>query len=92
MLTQLRAVNDISLGILQDARRSHDHGMALRAIDRVCREIQLRVRLEPEEQQQAVNPLCTAEWIAARGVILKTLEAFPDARQAMVAALGTVEP
>src|SRR4051794_1704403 len=45
VLKQLRAINGATLNILSEARREGDHNTALKAIDRVQRQIELQAKL-----------------------------------------------
>jgi hypothetical protein len=52
VVQQLKAINSASLSVLADARKSGDGELALKAIDRVLRQIQLQAQLLGELAEQ----------------------------------------
>ena len=75
---------------LDEARRAKDHALALKAITRAERQLELQARLLGELQDgQAVNILLASpEWLTLRTGILRALQPYPDARLAVAEALG----
>jgi hypothetical protein len=55
VLQQLKAINTSSLAILKDARDGKQHGIALQAIDRVHRQIELQAKLLGDLQQEGTT-------------------------------------
>jgi hypothetical protein len=92
VVKQLKAINGTALSILSDARKSGDNELALRAMDRVHRQIELQAKLLGEiDDRPQVNILVAPEWLAVRAALMQALVPFPDARAAAAAALVTVD-
>jgi hypothetical protein len=92
VVAQLRAINNSTLHILREAREAKQHGIALQAIDRVQRQIELQAKLIGDlDDRPVVNVLISAEWLQVRAVLLAALAPYPEARHAVAAALRTVE-
>lgn len=93
VLAQLKAINGAALSVLRDARAVHDGDLALKAIDRIYRQIELQAKLLGElDERPTVNILVAPEWITTRAVLMDALAPWPDARAAAgdrLAALGT---
>jgi hypothetical protein len=78
---QLRAINAVSLNILDEARRSNNPAIALKAIDRVQRQIELQAKLLGElDDRPHVDIVLTPEWLTARATLLAALAPYPEAR------------
>lgn len=89
---QLRAINGASLTILKEARDARDGDLALKAIDRIQKQIELQAKLIGELQQEgATNIVIAPEWLEVRTMILTTLADHPEARQAVAGALIALE-
>ena len=89
VVKQLRDINAATLAILEDARDTHQSALALKAVDRVQKQIELQAKLLGELQDgQTVNVLVAPEWVSLRATILVALVPFPDASQAVVKALN----
>jgi len=85
---QLRAINAATLSVLKEAREARDGDLALKAIDRVQKQIELQAKLIGElDERPQVNVTITTEWIEIRAVIVTALEDHPSARLAVVEAL-----
>lgn len=88
VVKQLKAINAVSMTILREARDAKEGDLALRAIDRIHRQIELQAKLLGDlDDRPQVNVLVTPEWLALRGRILAALAPFPAARLALVEAL-----
>src|SRR5215207_9965376 len=88
VVQQLKAINVAALHVLKEARTAGDGALALKAIDRIQRQIELQAKLLGELQDGAtVNVLISPEWIAVRSALMTTLTRFPDARLAVVESL-----
>jgi hypothetical protein len=88
VVKQLKAINGAALAILHEARATHDHEIALKAIDRVQRQLELQAKLLGAiDERPQVNVLLTPEWAMTRAALMAALAAFPDARLAVVSAL-----
>ncbi len=89
VLQQLRTINGAALTVLRDARTASDGELALKAIDRILKQIELQAKLLGElDERPVVNVLISPEWLALRGRIVATLGAFPDARVALAEVLS----
>ncbi len=89
VVAQLKAINQASLAVLKDARDQRDGDLALKAIDRIQRQIELQAKLLGElDDRPQVNVLIAPEWLELRVQILTALESFPEARQAVIGAIS----
>ena len=89
---QLRTINNITLHVLKEARDAKDHDIALKAIDRVQRQIELQAKLLGELQQEGTtNIMVNAEWIEVRALLMHALGDFPEARASVAAVLLEME-
>lgn len=93
IVAQLKAINGAALTVLGEARRSGNGELALKAIDRIQRQIELQAKLLGElDERPQVNVLVAApEWLAVRGAIFTALTAYPEARAAVAHALAAGE-
>ena len=89
VVQQLKAINGASMAILVEARRAQDGELALKAVDRIQRQIELQAKLLGElDERPQVNVLVMPEWLALRARVLAALAAFPEARIAVAEALN----
>jgi hypothetical protein len=92
VLTQLKVINGAALQILSEARKSGDGELALKAIDRIHKQIELQARLLGELDDRAqINVLLAPEWLHIRAVVLTALEGHPEAKRAVAGSLATLE-
>ena len=85
---QLRTINSVSLSILSEARDAGEPDTALRAIDRIQKQIELQAKLIGDLQQEGTTSiLISAEWLELRAVIVTALEPYSDARGAVLRAI-----
>jgi hypothetical protein len=92
VVAQLKAINSASLQVLADARRAGDGELALKAVDRVFRQIELQAKLLGElDDRPVVNVLLAPEWLQLRGALLSALTPYADARMAVAGALASLE-
>ena len=92
ILAQLKAINAASVAILAEARRMGDPDTALKAVDRIQRQIELQAKLLGElDDRPQINVLISGEWLAVRSALLEALQPFPDARSAVSARLVALE-
>ena len=92
VLGQLRAINAATLAVLAAARKTGDGDLALKAVDRVQRQIELQAKLLGElDERPTVNVLVAPEWLRVRAVLLEVLRDYPDARTAVAARLAALE-
>jgi hypothetical protein len=88
VLEQLRTINGAALTVLRDARTARDGELALKAIDRIHKQIELQAKLLGElDERPVVNVLVSPEWLALRGRIVGALARYPEARLALVEVL-----
>lgn len=92
VVAQLKEINTVSLEILKKARADEDrHELALRAIDRIQKQLELQAKLLGDIDTPQVNISISPEWLNMRSLIVKTLAPFPDARLAVAHALSQLE-
>lgn len=92
VVAQLRALNNVTLQVLHEARVRHDGELALKAVDRVQRQIELQAKLLGDlDERPQVNILIAPEWAAIKAVLFNALLPYPAARVAAAAALVEVE-
>ena len=88
-IAQLKAINGATLAILKDARAQGNADMALKAIDRLRRQIELQAKLIGElDDRPQVNLLVAPQWLELRVQILTALQPYPEARLAIAEALS----
>ncbi len=97
VIAQLRAVNVTTLAILREARDEGKAGMALFAIDRLQKQIELQARLlgllddrAKVDVTVAASITVSGEWIALRTALLRALAPVPEAREAVTRAIAQV--
>lgn len=92
VVKQLRAINSTCKDILEDARQRKDDDTALKAVDRIYRQLELQAKLLGElNEAPQVNLFLTPEWGRACAVLLRALGPYPEARAAGAAALIELE-
>ncbi len=90
LLSRLRDLNRETSAILKEARTkgSKDNDLALKAIARVEKQIELEARLlDVLNDRPVVNILVSPQWLQLRTTIVGALEAYPDAHQDVLKAL-----
>jgi hypothetical protein len=89
VVTQLKAINGATLAILKEARDDKNGDLALKAVDRIQRQLELQSKLLGElNDGTTVNVLVAPEWLTLRATIIQALEHHPDAKQAVLRALN----
>lgn len=92
LLDRLQALNQETRDILKAAKADDDPHLALKAIARAEKQLELEARLLGElNDQTTVNILVAPEWLAVRAAILEALGPFPDARAQVAARLMLLE-
>ncbi len=88
VVAQLKVINDASLAILKEARDEGEPGTALRAIDRIHKQIELQATLlhQLDEGSRVNNDVVIAPH--AQVAIVQALEGYPAARQTVADTLG----
>jgi hypothetical protein len=90
VVRQLKAINAACLEILQASRADKAHAIALKAVDRIHRQLELQSRLLGELQDgggPTVNVLIAPEWHQVRVNVLQALSPYPEARSAVAKVL-----
>ncbi len=92
VLAQLRAINAASLQILHQARQAQDPQTALKAIDRIQRQIELQAKLLGDlDERPLVNLVVSPEWVQVRATLISALTPYPEARLAVAGRLVSLE-
>jgi hypothetical protein len=93
VLAQLRAINGVTMSILAEARRNGRPDLALRAVDRVLKQLELQSKLLGELQDDTAVSILIAspEWVATRGALIAALRPYPAARTAVLGELLKLE-
>lgn len=94
LLDQLLTLSRETTAILKEARqgKQKDNELALKAIGRAEKQIELQARLLGElKDGQTVNVLISPEWGQIRSVLLAALAPYPQARIAVATALQGIE-
>lgn len=94
VVAQLRTINEAALAILTGARKADDGELALKAIDRLQRQIELQAKLLgdlDERSRVEVSVVMSQQWLDLRAVILHALAPYPDARAAVAHALSAAQ-
>jgi hypothetical protein len=91
IVKQLKAINAASLQILHEARQAGNAETALKAVDRVLRQIEFQARLLGELDAPQVNVLLAPEWVSIRAGLLAALGPYPEARAAAAQQLLSME-
>jgi len=85
---QLKAINGASLQVLAAARSANDGELALKAVDRVLRQIELQAKLLGElDERPQLHLHLSPEWHQVRALLLEALAPYPEARAAVAARL-----
>jgi len=92
VLRQLRDINTACWETLAAARKGGELALTLQAVDRIQRQLELQAKLLGVLQQEGtVNVILAPEWQQTRTLILVALTPYPEARQAVAAALVEAE-
>jgi hypothetical protein len=86
-LGQLQQINQASMQILAEARAAGDGALALKAIDRILRQIELQARLAGELDSRSESAGST-DWQPAMAALLVALQPYPAAREAAAGAVA----
>ncbi len=92
VMGQLKAINGAALSVLKEARETRDGDLALKAIDRIHRQIELQAKLIGELQQEGTtNITINPEWLQIRTALIVALRPYPAAAQAVAGSLAVIE-
>jgi hypothetical protein len=88
VVAQLRAINHACNLLLTEALQRRDDDTALRACDRLLKQIELQAKLLGElSDASQINLSLDVRWVSARTALLLALAGYPDARRAAARAL-----
>jgi hypothetical protein len=88
VVKQLKAINGATLAILKEARDDKNGELALKAVDRIQRQLELQAKLLGELQQEGtINVTVSPEWVSLRAIILSAVTPYPEALEAITASL-----
>lgn len=88
LLDRLLALSKETAAILKEAREWEDNELALKAIARAEKQIELQAKLLGELQEgTTVNVFLLPEWQQLRKAIVAALECYPEAQHAVVRAI-----
>lgn len=89
---QLRDINIAVRDVLEQAKRDGDGDLALKASDRILKQLELQAKLLGELQEgTVVNVVLSQQWLELRTVIITALDRHPEARHSVATALLAVE-
>jgi hypothetical protein len=92
LVSRLQALSQETLAIFREARQAKEHDLALRAIARAEKQIELLAKLLGElDERPTINLVLSAEWVAVRTVIMTALQPYADARISVADALMALE-
>jgi hypothetical protein len=92
VVRQLKAINAAAVAILAETRRTREHDIALRAIDRIQRQLELQAKLLGDlDERPQFSIMLSSEWLSVRAAILTALVPHQQARQDVVTALLALE-
>ena len=92
VIGQLREINEATKDVLKVARDQENHGLALRAIDRLQQQIELQAKLiDLINDAPTINVMVNPQWLQLRTTIMAALEDYPEARRSVAQALQANE-
>lgn len=92
LLKQLKALRNKAISILQKAETAGDYRTALMGIREARGCIEVLMEVEGElDRRGVVNITVSADWVEIRSAMLVALHPYPDAAQAVAAALLEAE-
>lgn len=91
VVKQLREINDTSLAILKEARDLGQNGLALQAIDRITKQLELQAKLLGDIDKTEVNIWLPASWEEIERTIILALRPYTQAALAVSDALGKLD-
>ena len=92
ILIRLDELTLVTSEILREAREAENPLLALKAVDRLERQLELLARLKGELRSTHAHVHLTPQLDALREVLLRSLTPFPDARIAAASALQEIVP
>jgi hypothetical protein len=93
LIDRLIAMARETQAILDRAKAAEDDELALKAIARAEKQIELQAKLIGQIKEGAtVNITFSVEWLSIRTLIIGALDQYPEARLAVACALDEVRP
>jgi len=90
VVEQIKSIQTRTLAVLAEVEEDGDHALFFKGIREVRENAKLSAELAGKLQSQPqVNILISSEWISIRGRILTALNDYPEAREAVINALGS---
>ena len=88
VVAQLKEINGATLAVLKEARQLRRNETALKAVDRIQKQIELQAKLLGElDERPQVNLYLSPEWLELRAAIVAALDPYPEARESILKAL-----
>ncbi len=92
VIMRIRELDTRADDIYKQASTANDGALALKALRELRGITELYAKLAGELQTRTVNNIIvTPEWLSMRTVMLRALEPYPEARRALVGALGGMD-
>lgn len=91
LLSQVRDLQGRALDILEKAEAAGEMRTALGAIREARGNLELLAKLLGELDERPVNVLVSPQWLELRAVIVAALQPHPDAREAILDAIGSAD-
>lgn len=93
VIAQLKTINAVAISIMNAAFADPDkHELALKAIDRVHKQIELQAKLQGDlDERTKINIAIMPEWLAIQKTIMQALQPFSEARTVVSEALAQLE-
>jgi len=91
VVRQLVYINSVTVDILKEARANKKNGMALFAVDRIIKQLELQAKLLGDIDKPQINIYVSPEWRGIRDRIVLALVPYPDARFAVAQELAQLE-
>src|SRR6266567_3655106 len=92
VVRQLVTINTVTLAILKEARDTKENNLALQAVDRVMKQLELQAKLLGDlDSAPTVNVWLPTDWATIELAIASALAPFPQAATAVADALARVE-
>ena len=92
VVRQLVTINTVTLAILKEARDTKENNLALQAVDRVMKQLELQAKLLGDlDSAPTVNVWLPTDWATIELAIASALAPFPQAAVAVADALARVE-
>jgi hypothetical protein len=89
LLDQLKDLQTRTLAILEAAESTNQHRTALSAIREARSNLELLAKLLGElDERPQVNVLLSPQWLELRVAIVGSLEGYPEAKEAVLRAIG----